>query len=169
GRGGARAAGLALSGARVRAPALRDASPSRLIDGQRRLDRRRGRRRAVERHPIHNCQYGNPDLPELSVRIGVFFEQHDRHDLAVMLTVVDPVAYLINHYGDGFDAAVGRRLEDRLDAGVGAIEALHVDAPLLLPLESCVGQLREHRLRLTNRNEALIDYLVGVVEADEAV
>src|SRR5262249_6699266 len=112
---------------------------------------------------------GKPNLPELTVLVGVFFEQHDRHDLAVMLTAVDPVTYQINHYDDGFDAAVGRRLEDHLNAGVSAAEALHVDAPLFLPLEPCVGQLRDHRLRLTDRNKALVNHFVGVVEADEAV
>src|SRR5262249_42594649 len=85
--------------ARVRAPALRNAAPPRLIDGRGRcrLDRCRSRRRAVERHPIDGAQHRNPNLPVLTVLVGVFLEQHDRHDLAVMLTAVDPVAYQINH------------------------------------------------------------------------
>src|SRR5262245_4764729 len=86
-----------------------------------------------------------------------------------MLTAVDPVAYQINHYDDGFHAAVGRRLEDHLDAGVSAVEALHVDAPFLLPREARIGELRDHRFRLTDRNKALIDHLVVVAEADVAV
>ena len=54
-------------------------------------------------------------------------------------------------------------------AGVSAAEALHVDGPLLLPIESCVGKLCDHRFRLSDRNEALVGHLVIVAEADVAV
>src|SRR5262249_20846882 len=154
---------------RVRVPSLRDASPPRLIDGQGRLDRCRRWRRAVEWHPIDRLQHGKPDLSVLGVLIGVLLEQHDRHDFAVMLTAVDPVAYRFDQYDDGFDAAIGRRLEDPLDASISAVEALHVDSPFFLPRESYVLHCRDQRFRLTDRNEVFANYLVGVVEADEAV
>ena len=70
--------------------------------------------------------------------------------------------------GDGLDAADGRRLEDHLDAGVGAVEALQVDRPLLLPREAFVGQLRDVGHRLADGNEALAEHLVAVAEADVA-
>ena len=87
-------------------------------------------------------------------------------DLVVVLTAADPIAYQFNHCGDGLDAAVGVCLVDRLDAGVGAVEALHVDAPLLHPGETRVGHVRDDRFRLTDRNEALIGYLFAVIEAE---
>src|SRR5262249_5235683 len=153
-RRGCRAASLALSRhARTRA-GLRNAPASRLLDW-RRFGCRRWRR-AVERHPIDGVQHGKPNLPELTVLVGVFFEQHDRHDLAVMLTAVDPVAYQIDHYDDGLDAAVSIRLEDDLHAGVGPGDALQVDSPFLLPRKSCVGQFCDHRLRLADRNKAFV-------------
>src|SRR5262249_34972615 len=42
-------------------------------------------------------------------------------------------------------------------------------SPLLLPREAHIGELRDHRFRLTDRNEALTEHLVVVAEADEAV
>src|SRR5262249_55065193 len=45
-------------------------------------------------------------------------------------------------------------------------EALHVDAPLLLPRKAQIGELRDQRLGLADRNKALIDHLVGIVEAN---
>src|SRR5262245_64567037 len=94
-RRGCRAASLALSRhARTRA-GLRNASASRLLDW-RRFGCRRWRR-AVQRHPIDVVEHRKPDLAELAMLVGVLLEQHDRHDLAVMLAAVDPVAYQINH------------------------------------------------------------------------
>src|SRR6516164_2540956 len=164
-RRGCRAASLALSGhARTRAGS-RNASTSRLLDW-RRFGCRRWRR-AVERHPIDDRQHGKPNFPVLAVGVAVLLEQHDRRDLAVMLTAVEPVTDLINHCDDGFDGAVGRRLEDHLDASIGAVGAFHVDSPFLLPRKSCVRHFRDHRFRLADRNEALVDHLVAV-EADSA-
>src|SRR6516165_4428159 len=69
---------------------------------------------------------------------------------------------------DGLNGALGRRLEDNLDAGVGTADALHVDGPFLLPRKTCVRHIRDQRFRLTDRNEALTEHLLFVAEADAA-
>src|SRR6516162_800202 len=149
---------------------LRNASASRLIDWRCRLDRCRRRRRAIERHPIDSIQHGIRSRSVLGVLVRVLLKQHDRHDLAIMLPAVEPVTYFINYQDDCFEGAVSRCLEDHLDASIGAAEALHVDAPLLLPFEAAhVRKLRDQRFWLTDRNEALIEHLVVVAEANVAV
>src|SRR6516165_8266970 len=136
--------------ARTRAGS-RNATASRLLDW-RRFGWRRWRR-TIERHPIDGIQHGKPNFSVLAVLVAVLFEQRDRRDLAVMLPAVEPVTDQINHQDDGFDAAVGRRLEDHLDAGISAVEALQVNGPLLLPRKSYVLHIRDQRLRLADGDE----------------
>src|SRR5262249_32656168 len=84
------------------------------------------------------------------VRVGVFFEQHDRRDLTVVLTTVDPVAYQIDQDDNGLDLAACCRLESHLDASVSAIKAFQVDSPFFLPRKPCVGHVRDDRFRLAD-------------------
>src|SRR6516164_5729332 len=165
-RRGCRAASLALSGhARTRA-GLRNASASWLLDW-RWLGRRRWRR-AVERHPVDDCQHGNRSWSVLGMLVAVLLKQHDRHNLAVVLIAVEPVTQLINQQHDGLDGAIGRCLEDHLDASVGAVEALHVDAPFLLPRKCRIGHIRDQRLRLSDGNKTFANHFVAVAEGDAA-
>src|SRR6516165_6092918 len=165
-RRGRRAADLALSGhARTRA-GLRNAAASRLLDW-RRFGRRRWRR-AVERHPVDGVQHGKPNLPELAVRVGVLLKQHDRRDLAVVLSAVEPVTDQINQQDDGLDLAARRCLESYLDAGVSAVEAFQINSPFLLPRKSYVLHIRDQRFWLADGDKVLAGHLVSIAEADAA-
>src|SRR5262249_27771917 len=114
----------------------------------------------------------------LGMLIAILFKQRDRddlavaHGLAILLALVhfliDLLANLIEQQNDILESAIGIRLVDRLKAGIGAVEALHVNRPLLLPGESGVRKLGEFRFRLGNRNHLFAGHLLVIAEADEA-
>jgi hypothetical protein len=85
-----------------------------------------------------------------------------------MLLTVEAVAHCLDQSGNRLDAAVRGWFVNHLGAGIGPVEALQVDRPLLRPRGSLVGKLREFRLRLADGNKTLAEYLVAVAEADIA-
>src|SRR5262249_54666476 len=149
-----------------------NALPPRLLGGWRRLrrwrHRRRRRRRTVEWHPVDDPQHRDPHFAVLLVRVAVAFEDHDRHDFLFVLAAVEPVAYRLDQSGDGFDAAVGCRLEDHLDAGISASGAFQLYAPLICPRKAVVWKRGDIGLRLGDGNEALAEHLLVVIPADGA-
>ena len=74
-----------------------------------------------------------------------------------MLVTVEPIPYRFDQSGDGLNAADRGRLVDHLHTSVGTVDALKVDAPLLIPLEAVIGKLRNVGHLLRNSDEALAD------------
>ena len=101
--------------------------------------------------------------------VAVLVEQHDRRNFAIVLAAIEPVAYLFDQAGNRLDATIGGWLESHLDAGVGAVEALEINAPLGGPGETLIGQSCDIGQRLTDRNETLAENLVDVAKADVSV
>ena len=82
---------------------------------------------------------------------------HDRRKLAVVLAAVEPVADRLDQPRDGLLPPTVSVLKIDLRAGVGAVDALKVDRPLLLPGKTLVGELRDVGHRLADRRRLLAD------------